>query len=143
MRYIVALFIISFIAVSCGTTQEVEPVKPVPAKELPPRQTAESPPKKPAFDVEKLLAYLALSEEKEAEFLNMWNSTTSKMRQARAEFKDDRFLMREKLTEVKAERDEGLRAILSEAELAEYYKYMAENRPRIGASRSERRRGGN
>ena len=128
MRYIMALLILAFTVISCSTTQEVEAVKPEPAKELPPRQSADQPQRRPAFDIEKLLAHLALSEEKEAEFLNMWNSTRDKMRQTRIEYKDDRALMMEKLREVKAERDEGLRTILTQSQLTQYYEYMAQNR---------------
>ena len=128
MRYIMALMILAFAVISCGTTQEVEVVTPEPAKELPPRQSADQPQRKPAFDIEKLLAHLALSEEREAEFLNMWNDTRDRMRQTRIEYREDRPLMMEKLREVKADRDEGLRTILTPSQLSEYYEYMSKNR---------------
>jgi len=136
MRNIVVMLALGFLVMSCGTTQEVESVKPTIDESMPEPQSSKTPEKKAAFDIEEIIAQLGLSEEKEAEFLNMWSATGDKMRKVRNEYRDYPDRLRQNMVAVKNERDEGIRSILSPTQMSHFYEIMAKNRTRIDVPRS-------
>jgi len=141
MKNIIALVFIGMMIMSCGTTQEVEVQKPVISEELPKRQSSNQPQKRRSVDPEQLAAQLGLSDEKTDEFVAMWNSTTESMRLVRKEYRDgDKEVLFAKMQEIKNQRDEGLKTILSDAQLATFYQIMAKNRQKM-PSHMKRRSG--
>ncbi len=141
MKNIIALVFIGLMIMSCGTTQEVEVQKPVVAKELPKRQSSDQPKKRRSVDPEQLAAQLGLSDDKTDEFVSMWNSTTESMRLVRKEYREgDKEVLFAKMQEVKNQRDEGLKTILTSSQLARFHQIMAKNRQKM-PDHMKRRRG--
>ena len=122
MKNIIGFVFIGLMIVSCGSTQEVEIQKPVVNETLSKRDRPQK--KSDRIDPEQMVAQLGLSEERGEEFLTMWNSTGAAMKKVRQEHKGDRDMLRQKMMEVKYERDEGLKNILTEAELQHLHELM-------------------
>lgn len=128
--------------VSCGSTKEME-VEEEP-KETTERAVVNREVRKKTrtslkVDPEKLAAQLGLSEDQEQEFLAMWSTTGEAMRIVRVEHRGDKEVFRAKMKEARSEREEGLKSILNEEQLARYYNIMEGYRNKLS---SKRRRGG-
>ena len=132
MKNIIAFVFIGLMIVSCGTTQEVEVQKPVVNETISKRDRPQK--KSDRLDPEQLVAQLGLSEERGEEFVTMWNSTADSMKKVRQEHKGDRDMLRQKMMEVKTERDEGLKNILTEAEFTQLLALM-KKRGQIGGKK--------
>ncbi|MEM9545018.1 MAG: hypothetical protein AAGA77_03550 [Bacteroidota bacterium] len=132
MRNIIILLIFGVVLTSCGSTTEMESKKPVLDESIPKRESSNQPKKKASIDAEQIAAQLGLSEDKTDEFVNMWNTTEAKFRQARIDHRNgDKQLLIAKMKEVKNERDSALQEILTDTQLSRFYEIMVENRPKM------------
>ena len=132
MRNIIIALILGMVITSCGSTTEIESEEPAVSEGIPKNEKSYTPQRKSGNDAEKIAEQIGLSKSRSEEFVTMWNSTESKLRQVRKEYmNDDKQVLISKMQEVKDERDAGLRSILTDAELTRFYKIMVNNRPKL------------
>ena len=135
MKNIIAFIFIGLMVASCSTTQEVEVKKPVVDNVYEKRRSSDQPKKKANLDPEQMVAMLGLSEKKAEEFIVMWETTGTAMRKVRREHMGDRDMLRQKMGEVKDQRDHGLQTILTPEQLQRLHVIMKKHGGGVKAKR--------